>query len=618
MKNALIILSFFLFITGFSQVNRLYNDGYNDIASDIEKYNNNSYYISGSYSTAGDRIKNVDSFGNIIQEVVFFDGNQQFRAQYNSLEIYDDNIYFFTKQIINSTTTRYLISLTCFNLNLDTLWNKLYLESDVLVYARSFIKTSDNGFALVGLIDKGNYNYNAFILKTDSLGNYQWDQEYSWQTAGEITSIVETDDNGFIIAGSSYKYHQSYDDWYIVRTDSLGEQIWDWVLRNPEYNVPNIDNLSDGPIADLIQTQDGNFIAVGGKSYTNDPFLLKKARLLKFDIDKNIIIDTLYTEVYENDGVDANFESEFVKIREKENGNLLLLNKRQASPGSNGNRISNLYELSSNLSLITKREFGATTASPNNGEYLRDFIIEGNGSLALIGDVYLNSYFWETPYQRVWFVKTDENYCDGFGSCDTNLAINILPPDTIVKTDTVNLEIELVSNWNIDYNLFLTFYNKDLRRITYDTILNASSSYIHNIEISYNNLVSENEYPNTIEDTVYILCLIIPSDNSSKAQYFTTIRENRIIFVDSHEGIEEIETKSRFSIFPNPAHDNIQITMNNEQSDIQTVEIYNIAGRLVKSSALQGAKQSIIQIEGLDKGIYFVQIGAGIQKLIIE
>ena len=187
-----------------------------------------------------------------------------------------------------------------------------------------------------------------------------------------------------------------------------------------------------------------------------------------------------------------------------------------------------------------------------------------------------------------------------------------------MKTDTVNLEIELVSNWNIDYNLFLTFYNKDLRRITYDTILNASSSYIHNIEISYNNLVSENEYPNTIEDTVYILCLIIPSDNSSKAQYFTTIRENRIIFVDSHEGIEEIETKSRFSIFPNPAHDNIQITMNNEQSDIQTVEIYNIAGRLVKSSALQGAKQSIIQIEGLDKGIYFVQIGAGIQKLIIE
>ena len=76
-----LIASFLLvfFVSAKSQqVNRLYNDGYNDIASDVEKYNNNSYYISGSYSTAGDRIKNVDSLGNLIQEVILFNGNQQF------------------------------------------------------------------------------------------------------------------------------------------------------------------------------------------------------------------------------------------------------------------------------------------------------------------------------------------------------------------------------------------------------------------------------------------------------------------------------------------------------------------------------------------------------------
>ena len=103
-----------------------------------------------------------------------------------------------------------------------------------------------------------------------------------------------------------------------------------------------------------------------------------------------------------------------------------------------------------------------------------------------------------------------------------------------------------------------------------------------------------------------------------------------------HEGIEEISSKD-FKIYPNPAKDNLQLIINNEQVDIQTIEIYNIAGRLVNLSSLRGTKQSNtsrdyfpnvhngeiqIDVSQLNEGIYFLKIktkqASITKKLIIK
>ena len=611
-----LIASFLLvfFVSAKSQqVNRLYNDGYNDIASDVEKYNNNSYYISGSYSTAGDRIKNVDSLGNLIQEVILFNGNQQFRAQYNSLDIYNDKIYFFSKHINIGGSGNYAISFTCFNLNLDTIWNNIYLESDVLVYARSFTKTSDNGFALAGLIDKGDYNYNSFILKIDSIGNKEWYQEYGNTKLREITSIVQTQDKGYILAGS-ISPDGYYDDWYIVRTDNSGNQQWEWT-------VPSFSDLKDHAVADLIQTQDGNFIAVGGKSYHSNSLLLQDARLLKFDINKNVLLDTLYSEVFEMHEEEGNRHSRFVKIKEKENGNLIIISKRQARPDDiPAIEISNLYELDKNFKIIKKREFGATSYS-NNGENIRDFIIEEDGSLAMIGYVYLNSYYMSKPYQRPWFIKTDANYCDGFGSCDTNLAIHFFPPDTLFRTDTVDLQFEIISSWDIDYKLAFTYFRPDLMKVAYDTVYNASVGNVYSLRVSYDWLEASNANLNTgyyyhrIRDTVFIMCKIVPSDSISKAVYYTTIRANKIIFVDDHTAISEIRESNNFSIQPNPAQDYILIKK--ALLKRERVELLDISGKVLREYQMNN-KELKISVSDLKNGIYFIKKGSRTKKLIIN
>jgi len=484
----------------------------------------------------------------------------------------------------------------------------------------TFIKTIDNGFALAGLIDKGDYNYSSFILKIDSIGNKEWYQEYGDSKSGEITSIVETDDNGFIIAGASYKYNESYDDWYIVRTDNSGNQQWEWILRNPSYDVANIDNLNDHAVADLIQTQDGNFIAVGGKSYHSNSLLLQDARLLKFDINKNVLLDTLYSEVFEEDNEEGKRNAQFVKIKQKKDGGFILINRAQRMPTQASGRRSNLYELDKNFKIIKKREFGATSYS-NNEENIRDFIIEEDGSLAIIGYVYLNSYYMSKPYQRPWFIKTDANYCDGFGSCDTNLAIHFFPPDTLFRTDTVDLQFEIISNWDIDYNLAFTYFRPDLQDVAYDTVYNASVGNVYSLRVSYDWLEASNANLNTgyyyhrIRDTVFIMCKIVPSDSTSKAVHYTNIRANKIIFVDDHTAISEIRESNNFSIQPNPAQDYILIKK--ALLKRERIQLLDISGKVLREYQMNNQELKI-SVSNLNNGLYFIKKGSRTKKLIIN
>ncbi|MCX6274318.1 MAG: hypothetical protein NTV09_03825, partial [Bacteroidetes bacterium] len=78
-----------------------------------------------------------------------------------------------------------------------------------------FIQTSDGGFILGGTTDSpisgdktdslrgspGDDDY--WIVKTDSLGNKQWDKDFGGTSEDNLISILQTTDGGYILAGSS-------------------------------------------------------------------------------------------------------------------------------------------------------------------------------------------------------------------------------------------------------------------------------------------------------------------------------------------------------------------------------------------------------------------------------
>ncbi len=108
--------------------------------------------------------------------------------------------------------------------------------------------TPDGGFILLGTSTGAggdvpfhfgdNFSLDWFVVKTDSLGNKQWSNDYGG-TGDESTGTVLSADGGYFIVGSSYS--RDYDcqdtfwhpgintetDAYIFRLDTTGAVLWD-------------------------------------------------------------------------------------------------------------------------------------------------------------------------------------------------------------------------------------------------------------------------------------------------------------------------------------------------------------------------------------------------------
>ncbi len=87
--------------------------------------------------------------------------------------------------------------------------------------------------------------------------------------------------------------------------------------------------------------------------------------------------------------------------------------------------------------------------------------------------------------------------------------------------------------------------------------------------------------------------------------------------------IEESLSPFTFNIYPNPASDNLQLTIKKEDININLIEIQiiNIAGKLVYNSSIN-KESNKINISFLDNGVYFLRINSSkftlVRKLIIK
>ncbi|MEN9698861.1 MAG: hypothetical protein RLZZ301_59 [Bacteroidota bacterium] len=80
-------------------------------------------------------------------------------------------------------------------------------------------------------------------------------------------------------------------------------------------------------------------------------------------------------------------------------------------------------------------------------------------------------------------------------------------------------------------------------------------------------------------------------------------------------GLAQIES-ARFQMYPNPATDIIVLDLDPELIG-EEMRLFNTEGKCVQSHLIANANQTI-QIQQLQAGIYFIQIGDAVQKLAIE
>lgn len=85
--------------------------------------------------------------------------------------------------------------------------------------------------------DKTNTNYGAadyWVIKLDKIGNIKWQRNFGGSSQDNLYSLIETDDHYIVLAGFSRSdisgnkntIQVGKGDWWVVKLDSLGNEIW--------------------------------------------------------------------------------------------------------------------------------------------------------------------------------------------------------------------------------------------------------------------------------------------------------------------------------------------------------------------------------------------------------
>lgn len=171
----------------------------------------------------------------------------------------------------------------------ETEWSKLFggagYEHNAII-----IQTSDGGYIVAdssqstdisGVTNNGGFD--IYLIKLDSDGNVIWQNMYGGSGDEMVTSIQQTNDGGYVVAGSSTSTDISgtdingTSDAYVIKLGAEGNVVWERMYGGSGGDA----------ITSIQQTTDGGYIAAGNSNSTDISGVTNNggidAYLLKFD-----------------------------------------------------------------------------------------------------------------------------------------------------------------------------------------------------------------------------------------------------------------------------------------------------------------------------------------------
>ena len=142
--------------------------------------------------------------------------------------------------------------------NGDELWNRTYggIEWD---QAWSVQQTSDGGYIVAGSTSSYGTGGDSWLIKTDENGNELWNRTYGGTSADKAQSVQQTVDGGYIIAGFAASYCAVSYDFWLIKTNDSGDELWNKTFGGPEYDhAYSVQQTSDGGYI-MAGQSDGDF-----------------------------------------------------------------------------------------------------------------------------------------------------------------------------------------------------------------------------------------------------------------------------------------------------------------------------------------------------------------------
>jgi TolB-like protein len=225
----------------------------------VKQTTDGGYIISGSKVVAPMNsvihLIKTDSLGNMLWEKNY--GNDSYGHEVCQTS---DGGYIVVGMIfIGTGTNRLDVYLVKTSSNGDSVWSKTYGNSsdNISDIGKSVKQTPDGGYILTGSTQSYGSGGDVWLIKTDPIGNIVWQKNYGGSANDWGEKVIMASDRGYFITGCTYSYGNGNEDAWLIKTDSLGNTTW-----NKTFGGSASDWADDGR-----ETDDNGYIITGVRDY---------------------------------------------------------------------------------------------------------------------------------------------------------------------------------------------------------------------------------------------------------------------------------------------------------------------------------------------------------------
>ncbi len=537
-----------------------------------------------------------------------------------------NDTYYTAGTLEDPNTGKKGIHINVFDNTFDLALQKIIMFDTINKKAFFSRQTLYKDYFITGQIyDNNDEAYKLLITKTDSMGNYLWHKVFGNNDYEYGSYIIETSNGNILTGGDTWITHSNNTRWYLLKTDTAGNIIWERTFGRSNYN--------NGHVQGLIETADSNYLACGSYPVARygggGGVYLWDGCLRKIDTNGNLIWEKLYRNYscHSSDPDDINISSSISSLIQENNGDVVLIG---SSLGYYPLHRGFLMKVNSDGQIKWHRYYYAI-ATNSRWQYFsssqptsdKGFIIAGYG----------NEYdlFGYDPPQQAWLVKTDSLGLDGLSNIELpELNIDIVLPATVNCSDTITV-YAYIAGKSAPYTIE-TSVGQLIDSIYYPpTFVPVEIGLTHiNLEWDNSTYFEETITEATLSNHEWGQCIAKPIEfytphTSGSQQISITVTDaygesktiTKEVFVNDNcgSGIAD-EATNPISLYPNPTKDVLYLDVAYTVFPVNC-EIFNSVGQLVKTLQLSN-NLTVINVKDFASGVYQIKITDGNGNVLVR
>lgn len=438
-------------------------------------------------------------------------------------------------------------------------------------YGNTVVLTDDNGFLIGGSSSSYSIsNSDAIIFKLDSVGNTQWFKIYGGSQQESAKYMIKDFDGNFVFTGYTSSFGNGSYDVYLVKINSNGDTLFTKSFGGIDWEEGN----------HILQLQDSSYLITG---YTfSFGAGAKDGYILKVSKEGNLIWDKTFG--YQNN------EEIYEALELKNDSSVIFV----GYTNSIGNGLNDGWAVK--IDIDGNQEWETTLGEDFNDEF-RSVLKSYDGNYIIYG----NSKSRSTNKDK-WYVT--HNYINTLGEpysyiIEDGENANAFLSRVILGNDSTYVLTGFTDKFGGGKNdMFCVIYNRYVAYQSGPTMGEQENEIGNDLKITHDKGYILVGTTNSFGEKGYQNIYVVKNDSTNYSP-----RYSEEITVNIKE-----ERNKNFNIYPNPFSDFfvIKSELINQNTEF---ELYDLSGKKVYNYSFQlSNNQCTIKTNNLENGIYFLKI----------